>query len=474
MGKWYDFNINMNKKTKIVATIGPASESEEILNRLIKNGTDLFRFNLKHNDFDWHKKTITKVTEIAKNLNKKIGIMVDFQGPEIRVETKNGIDLEVKAGESVFITNKFIDKEKNIRVNQSLVIKQIKAGDIVFLDDGELELKIINKKGDVLEAKSEEDYIIRNRKSLNVPTRDFDLPLLAERDKEALIRINELKVDYIALSFVRDKDDVEILKKLLLKINPKIGVIAKIENKRAIENLEEIILAADGVMVARGDLGIEVPIRELAFWQKTIIDLSRKNNKPVIVATQMLKSMVKNLRPTRTEATDISNAVYDGVDALLLTEETAMGKHPVKVVEEMANIAIFSENNGNIREIKMESKNSTEVLVDAAVNIIKNNKNLPIKAVVIFTQSGNTARIFSKYRLNIPIIAITDQMDVVDKLLLSYGVNPCYKKIEEDNFKITKELTEFDFIKTGDNIIMIHGNNWMKSGSTSDISLITL
>jgi len=464
----------MNKKTKIVATIGPASESEEILNRLIKNGTDLFRFNLKHNDFDWHKKTITKVTEIAKNLNKKIGIMVDFQGPEIRVETKNGIDLEVKAGESVFITNKFIDKEKNIRVNQSLVIKQIKAGDIVFLDDGELELKIINKKGDVLEAKSEEDYIIRNRKSLNVPTRDFDLPLLAERDKEALIRINELKVDYIALSFVRDKDDVEILKKLLLKINPKIGVIAKIENKRAIENLEEIILAADGVMVARGDLGIEVPIRELAFWQKTIIDLSRKNNKPVIVATQMLKSMVKNLRPTRTEATDISNAVYDGVDALLLTEETAMGKHPVKVVEEMANIAIFSENNGNIREIKMESKNSTEVLVDAAVNIIKNNKNLPIKAVVIFTQSGNTARIFSKYRLNIPIIAITDQMDVVDKLLLSYGVNPCYKKIEEDNFKITKELTEFDFIKTGDNIIMIHGNNWMKSGSTSDISLITL
>jgi len=464
----------MNKKTKIVATIGPASESEEILNRLIKSGTDLFRFNLKHNDFDWHKKTIAKVTEIAKNLNKKIGIMVDFQGPEIRVETKNGTDLEIKAGESVFITNKFIDEEKNIRVNQSLVIKQIKAGDIVFLDDGELELKIINKKGDVLEAKSEEDYVIRNRKSLNVPTRDFDLPLLAERDKEALIRINELKVDYIALSFVRDKDDVEILKKLLLKINPKIGVIAKIENKRAIENLEEIILAADGVMVARGDLGIEVPIRELAFWQKTIIDLSRKNNKPVIVATQMLKSMVKNLRPTRTEATDISNAVYDGVDALLLTEETAMGKHPVKVVEEMANIAIFSENNGNIREIKMDPENSTEVLVDAAVNIIKNNKNLPIKAVVIFTQSGNTARIFSKYRLNIPIIAITDQIDVVDKLLLSYGVNPCYKKIEENNFKIIKELTEFDFIENGDNIIMIHGNNWMKSGSTSDISLITL
>jgi len=468
----------MNKKTKIVATIGPASESEEILSQLIKNGTDLFRFNLKHNDFDWHKKTIVKAKKIAKTLNKKIGIIVDFQGPELRVETKNGEDLEVEVGESVFISDKFIDSGKSIKINPSLVIKQIKIGDIVFLDDGDLELKIINKKGSVLEAKSERNYIIKNRKSLNVPIRSFDLPLLAKRDIEALARIKELKVDYIALSFVRDKEDVVILKKKLLKINPKIGVIAKIENTNAIKNLEEIISIADGVMVARGDLGIEVPIRELAFWQKTIIDLSRKNNKPVIVATQMLKSMVENHRPTRAEATDVSNAVFDGVDALMLSEETAIGKYPARVVTEMKNIAVFSENNGNVREIEVEPENSTEVLVDAAINIIKNNKKLPIKAVVIFTQSGNTARIFSKYRLNIPIVAITDKKYISGKLLMSYGVIPFCKKFKENNFKITKKLIEeligFDFINNGDSIIMIHGNNWMESGSTSDISLITV
>ena len=359
-----------------------------------------------------------------------------------------------------------------------MVIKQIKIGDIVFLDDGDLELKIINKKGSVLEAKSERNYIIKNRKSLNVPIRSFDLPLLAKRDIEALARIKELKVDYIALSFVRDKEDVVILKKKLLKINPKIGVIAKIENTNAIKNLEEIISIADGVMVARGDLGIEVPIRELAFWQKTIIDLSRKNNKPVIVATQMLKSMVENHRPTRAEATDVSNAVFDGVDALMLSEETAIGKYPARVVTEMKNIAVFSENNGNVREIEVEPENSTEVLVDAAINIIKNNKKLPIKAVVIFTQSGNTARIFSKYRLNIPIVAITDKKYISGKLLMSYGVIPFCKKFKENNFKITKKLIEeligFDFINNGDSIIMIHGNNWMESGSTSDISLITV
>jgi len=472
------FNLDMKRKTKIIATIGPASESKEILSQLIENGVDLFRFNLKHNDFDWHKKTIVKAKEIAKKLNKKIGIIIDFQGPELRVETKNGENLEVEAGESIFIADKFIENGKNIKINPSLVIKQIKVGDVVFLDDGDLELKIINKKGNVLEAKSERNYVIKNRKSLNVPTRSFDLPLLANRDMEALARIDELKIDYIALSFVRNKEDVVILKKLLHKINPKIGVIAKIENASAIKNLEEIILVADGVMVARGDLGIEVPIRELAFWQKTIIDLSRQNNKPVIVATQMLKSMIENHRPTRAEATDVSNAVFDGTDALMLSEETAVGKYPARVVSEMTNIAVFSENNGNIREIKVEPESSTEILVDAAVNIIKNNKKLPIKAVIIFTQSGNTARIFSKYRLNIPIVAITDKRDIAGKLLMSYGVNPYYKKFKENNFKITKKLIDeligFDFINNGENIIIIHGNNWMETGSTSDISLITV
>ena len=468
----------MDKKTKIIATIGPASESVDILRKLIENGVNLFRFNLKHNNFEWHKKTITKAKEVAKVLNKKIGIIVDFQGPEIRIETKNGEDLEIKKGESFLIANNFIDGKKTITISPSLVIKQIKVDDVLFLDGGDLELKVINKKGNVLEVKTERDYVVKNRKSINIPSQNMDLPLLADRDMEALAKIDEMEIDYIALSFVRNKEDIEILKKILLKVNPDIKIIAKIENANAIRNLEEIILAADGIMVARGDLGIEVPIRELAFWQKNIIDLCRKNNKPVIVATQMLKSMVNNFRPTRAEATDVSNAIFDGVDALMLSEETAIGNYPVRVVEEMTSIAVFCENNGNIREIKIETKSSTEILVEAAVKIIKDSKNLPIKTVIIFTQSGNTARIFSRYRLNIPIVAITDKKETVNELSLSYGVNPYFKKFEENNFKMSKnlieELTGFDFINSGDNLLLIHGNNWMESGSTSDISLITI
>ncbi|MDD4784922.1 MAG: pyruvate kinase [Candidatus Shapirobacteria bacterium] len=468
----------MNKKTKIIATIGPASESVEILRQLIDKGVNLFRFNLKHNNFEWHKKTINKAKEVAKALNKKVGIIVDFQGPEIRVETKNGEDLEIKGGESFFIATHFIEEQKTITVTPPSVIKQIKNNEIIFIDSGELELRVINKKGNVLEVKTERDGIIKNRKSMNIPSANLDLPLLADKDMEALIKIGEMEIDYIALSFVRNKEDIEILKKLLLKINPKIKIIAKIENASAIKNLEEIVSIADGVMVARGDLGIEVPIRELAFWQKKIIDLCRNKNKPVIVATQMLKSMVNSLRPTRAEATDVSNAIFDGVDALMLSEETAIGNYPVRVVEEMVNIAIFCENNGNIREVKIETRNPTEVLVEAAVRIIKDSKNVPIKTVIIFTESGNTARIFSKYRLNMPILAISDKKETVEELALSYGVNPYYKKFQENNFKISKklieELTGFDFIKSGDNLLLIHGNNWMESGSTSDISLITV
>lgn len=468
----------MNKKTKIIATVGPASESEEILGQLIEFGVNLFRFNLKHNSFQWHKETIIKTKEIAKGLDKKVGIMVDFQGPEIRIGTKDEADMEIKKGESVFISDEFVENKKSIKTNPASVIKQIQVGDIVFIDDGDLELKVIHKKGDVLEAKSERDCVIKNRKSMNIPARDIDLPLLADSDMKALTRMDELKADYIALSFVRSKQDIEILRKLLLKIDPKIKIIAKIENARALKNIEEIVQVADGIMVARGDLGIEVPIRELAFWQKTIIDLCRREHKPVIVATQMLKSMVNNFRPTRAEATDVSNAVFDGTDALMLSEETAIGKYPARVVEEMANIAVFSENNADVRKIKIEAKNLTEILAEAAIKIIEENEHLNIKAVVVFTESGNTARVLSRYRLNLPIVAVTDKEDTVNELLISYGVNPCFKKFKKRNFKMSEKLIEkligFDFINKGEDVLIIHGDNWIKSGSNSDISVITI
>ncbi len=468
----------MDKRTKIIATVGPASESKEVLSQLIEQGVDIFRFNMKHNTFAWHKEVIARLREVTQKLDKEIGILVDFQGPEIRIETSNGEDVEIANGESLFIGDKFVDDKKVIKINPGIAGKTINVGDKVFLDDGELELEVVSKKGKLIEMVAKSDSIIKNRKSMNLISEDLNLPILADRDMEALARFKEIKPDFIALSFVRRKNDIEILRTLLKKIDPKVKLIAKIENATALKNIEEIILAADGIMIARGDLGIEVPIRELAFWQKKIIDLCRKNSKPVIVATQMLKSMVENSRPTRAEATDVSNAIFDGTDALMLSEETSIGKYPIKVVKEMGEISGFCEGVQTVREVLMETSTSTEVLVDAAIKIIINNKDLKIKAIVIFTQSGNTARVFSRYRINLPIIAITDEEATVKGLIMSYGVESYFKKFSETNFKmpktIVKQIIDSGIAKEGDTLLVIHGNNWMESGSTSDISLVTV
>lgn len=468
----------MNKKTKIMATIGPASDSEEVLTQIINNGVNILRFNLKHNVFDWHKKIINKAKEIAQKMKTEVGVLIDFQGPEIRIETNNEQDINIEEGESLFIGNKFLEGQKIIKINPSIATKKIKVGDVIYLNSGDLKLKVIKKNKKFIELKSEGKAVIKNRKSMNLISKDLDLPILASRDMETLARLDQINPDYIALSFVRNKKDVEVLKSLLSKINNKIKIVAKIENLTAIENIEEIIEVSDGIMIARGDLGIEVPIKELAFWQKKIIDLCRKESKPVIVATQMLGSMVENLQPTRAEATDVSNAVFDGTDVLMLSEETSIGKHPVRVVKEMSEIAAFCENAKEIRNITIQTETPTEVLVDAAVKIIINNKNLKIKAVVIFTESGNTARIFSRYRLNLPIIAITDKRATVKSLIMSYGVESYFKKFNETNFRMPKSLVKnisnIVSLNTGDTLVVIHGNNWMESESTSDISLVTV
>jgi len=468
----------MDKKTKIIATVGPASDSEAVLEQMIIQGVDIFRFNLKHNSFEWHRNTIKRLREVAKKIKKRVAVMVDFQGPEIRVETKDGEDVEIKKGDYFWIGSRFRDNKIIIKANPTSVVKFIKKGEKIFLNDGDVELTVIKKDLYGAKVRAESDFVVKNRKSLNLLSEEIRLPILADRDKEAMVRIDEIKPDYIALSFVRDRRDIEVLKELLKKMNLPIKVIGKIENMRAIKYIDEIISASGGIMIARGDLGIEVPTRELAFWQKKIIDLCRIDSKPVIVATQMLISMVKNNRPSRAEATDVSNAIFDGTDALMLSEETSIGKHPIKVIKEMKDIAYFSENTDIVRQLEIEANNATEVLVDAAVKIVNNNKNLKIGAVIIFTQSGNTARIFSRYRLNLPVVAVTDKKDSLKGMMISYGVKPILKKFGKTSFKMPKKLIEElvnnDLIKRGDNLLVIHGNNWMESGSTSDISLVTV
>lgn len=466
------------KKTKIIATVGPASESVEIIEKMIFEGVDIFRFNLKHNNFAWHKKIIDRVKKVAKKNKRRIGIMIDLQGPEIRLETKDELPVEVKKGEIFWISNKLSSNPKVIKANPGIVAKYIKRGEKMFIDNGNFELTALGRTGKGVRVVSEDNLIINNRKSLNLISDSLNLPMLADRDKEALARLDEINPDYIALSFVRTEKDIEILKKILQKIDPEVKVVAKIENRRAIKNIESIIRVSDGIMVARGDLGIEIPLEELAFWQKKIIDLCRKDSKPVIVATQMLQSMVTNNRPTRAEVTDVSNAVFDGTDALMLSEETSIGINPVRVVREMKNIANFCENSLACRILEIDPQNSTEVLVDAAVKIIKNNKELKIGAVVIFTQSGETARIFSRYRVNLPLVAVSDSRDTAKGLLINYGVKTFLRKFDNSYFKMPKSLIDrlikFGMVVPGEILLVMHGSNWMKQGSTTDISLVTV
>jgi len=468
----------MEKRTKIIATLGPASEDELTIENMIKQGGNLFRFNLKHNSLEWHKKIMARVRKVAAKLKIEVGIIVDIQGPELRIETEKGEGLEVKAGELILISNRLVLGKKTIRLTNKKVIDQIKRGDDLYIDDGQLKLQVIEKRGEIIEAMAESDFLIENMKSLNIPGRNLGLEILSDKDKEGLKLAVKEKVDFVALSFVRSKKDIEGLKRQLERLGFGGGVIAKIENERALKNLTSIVALVEGVMIARGDLGVEVPLEQLAYWQKKIIEECRRQSKPVIVATEMLASMVEKIRPSRAEATDVANAVFDGADGLMLSEETAVGKFGVRAVREMANICQFCETKSQLAKIDQVARDASETLAEVAARIIDENNEFKIAGLVVFTASGRTAKLLSAYRLKVPIIAVTDKKEVAGQMRLSYGVIPYFKKFKRDKFNIGgaifNELGEKNYFVKGDKIVVIHGNNWMSKGSTSSLSIKTV
>jgi pyruvate kinase len=360
------------RRSKIVATLGPATEKEETILNLIASGVNFFRFNRKYSPVEWHINAIKTIRKQSLKLSKRVGIIIDIPRADF-------------------------------------------AQDI-------------------------EDY------------------------------------DYMALSYLKSHREVVDLKNRLARNKKCDRVIAKIENGYAMKDLENIVKAADAVMVARGDLGKEVPIKELAYLQKKIIDSCRQNHKPVIVATQMLLSMVDNKQPTRAEATDVANAVFDGTDALMLSEETSIGHNPVEAVKTMAEIAEYCEETNELRKIKIEVDNLSKTLLHAAAQIIDSPNNWPIKAIVVFTKSGYTSRFLSSYRLRVPIIAISDDQKVLAQMALSYGVIPYHKNYNAGKFlgegQIFGELVTHGILKKSDEVLLIHGNNWLESGSINNITIV--
>lgn len=468
------------KLTKIVATVGPASDTPEIIEKLIDSGVNIFRFNTKHSSPEWHAERIKLVQKIADRMGRSVGILLDLQGPEIRLETKDKENIELKADDELIIRQNFGLIDTRVIIPHAVVFNNLLAvGDDLLIDDGYVETNVVAVTKDSIVVKVKNDCVIKHRKGVNLPGKDIDFPSLIANDLKQLDTNSTSKVDFVGLSFVRSAKDIKTLRHEMDKRNIKAMVVAKIESQQALDKLDEVINEADAVMVARGDLGVEVPIEQLAHWQLEIITKCRLANKPVITATQMLESMIINPRPTRAEATDVAHAIFDGTDAIMLSGETASGKYPVKAVETMNRIAKWNEKN-RPETIKLNfiKDNATTAICAAAVSVVKSETKPEIKAIVVLTDTGITARTISRYRLSVPIIALTSNEKTAEELSISFGVVPVLMKFPKGLFgttsKIFTDLIGKQLLKKDDTVLIIHGQHWLETGLTNAMQITTV
>jgi pyruvate kinase len=463
-------------RTKIVATIGPASDTEEGIRSLLQAGANVIRFNMKHGTVEWHQERIQRVQKIADEMEVPVGILIDLQGPEIRIETKDKAPMAVAENEELLLSETYLDGMKTICVPDPLVIEALTVGDQVLIDDGFMEFEVISKHDQGWMIRSLGDYNVTHRKGMNLPGVKLTLASLIDADLDKLDLASKEHVDFVALSFVRNAEDIRILREEMGKRGVDAQVCAKIENAAALENLDEIIAVSDCLMVARGDLGIEVPFEELSYWQKKMIYKCRLADKPVITATQMLQSMVESPRPTRAEVSDVANAVFDGSDAVMLSGETAQGKYPKQAVATMHRIVEFNEEKVMLPHLTQEGRlTQTEAVTRAAMHLIENNRDFDIAGIVVFTETGNTARALSRFRPGLPIIALTQESKVRDQLCLAYGVMPFLTKFPEGDIvsvdPIINDLKDRGLVATGQRLLFIHGHRWNEPGLTNTLSL---
>jgi len=473
----------MKKSTKIVATIGPATESEDTIKDLINAGMDVARFNTKHGTPEWHQERMKRVRKIAKDLGKSVGILLDLQGPEIRITLPTDESFAVKPLDKVTFTSDKNNKSPKTPYIPQIVVDTLEIGHQISIDDGIGEFEVVEKHADYIVCAAKGHFEVKQRKTLNTPGILIDLPSLIPADLVQLDNANNELVDFVGLSFVRNAHDIQILRDELAKRKLTAAIVAKIENQAAIENLEEILDVSDAIMVARGDLAVEVPFEELTHWQKVLITKSRENAIPVITATQMLKSMVENPVPTRAEVSDVANAIYDGTDAIMLSEETTIGKFPVKAVETQAKIAAFNEQYAKPYPIKTSDKDESAYITHATISLLEisglSTNKINIDKIVCLTETGQTARNISRFRPHVPVSALTSNLQTYRKMSLLYNVTPYivdYPTGEhlESSSKILNSLSELGIAKSGDSILLVHGTFWKKPGLTNTLSILQI
>ncbi len=469
------------RKTKIICTIGPASEEVSILRELLTSGMNVARLNFSHGTHAEHRRRIANIRRASAETGIPVAIMLDTKGPEIRIGLFEKGKIDLKEGDSfILTTDNVVGTKEKVSVNYADLSNDVHAGTRVLLDDGLISLLIEKVDGTNIHCLVENGGELSDRKKLNVPGVNINLPGLTENDiGDITLGIDE-RLDFIAASFVRTAADVLAIRKVVEDRNSTIRIISKIENQQGVDNLDEIIRVSDGIMVARGDMGVEIPAEEVPIVQKVLIDRCNVAGKPVITATQMLDSMIRNPRPTRAEASDIANAIYDGSDAIMLSGETATGKYPVAAVQTMARIAQRTERSLNWEEISIKraktvARTTTEAISHATSATAK---SLEAAAIITATKSGSTAQMVSKYRPATPIIAVTPDPDVARRLLLVWGVYPLVSTESKTTDAMidtaVQTALEAGYIKNGDLVVITAGIPVGIPGSTNLIKVHTV
>lgn len=418
-------------KTKIICTIGPASESSEMLGKLMDAGMNVARLNFSHGDYNEHGKRIRLIRNVSRKKNKNVAIMLDTKGPEIRTGLFENSSIMLSKGDVIRIVREdVLGNKERFTLRCKEVFDDVKEGNIVLIDDGKMRLKVLSIEEDGFTCEAITNGPIKNTKGVNIPDVKLTMPFLSEKDIADITFGIEEDIDLISLSFVRRKEDVEEVRNLVTKLGkPNITLMSKIENKEAINNLESIIEASDAVMVARGDLAVETEPEMVPLFQKKIIKLCNQLGKPVVTATHMLDSMCNNPTPTRAEASDVANAILDGTDAIMLSGESAAGDYPVESVQMMTKIATSTEPIIPYRDRleKAIAKRQRTITDAICISVVECTLNLDnVSAIIAFTETGGTARRISKYRPNVPIIACTESDEVLKAMTYHWGVIPMF------------------------------------------------
>ena len=468
--------MKRNRKAKILATLGPSSSNKKIIEELFTAGCDVFRLNFSHGDIEVHRKNFEYIRSLEEKHNHSTCVLADLQGPKLRVGTFKNTKVNLIKGEK-FILDLSSELGDNKRVNfpHSEIYEYLTPNSILLVNDGRIRLQVIEQSNNKLVTEVLNDAEISNNKGVNIPDVILPIDALTKKDKSDLMKALDMGVDWVALSFVQEAEDINKLKKI---IGNKALVMAKIEKPSAVKNIDDIVNAADGIMIARGDLGVEMPTEQVPIAQKNIIRRCRHFGKPVVVATQMLESMIENLVPTRAEASDVANAIYDGTDAVMLSGESAVGEHPVEAVKTMNKIIETVESDKNNYDLRIEDDNlddvdNTDAITLAAYSIAKKSN---AKAIITFSVSGRTTRRMARERAPVQIVGLSPKIDTTRRMQLYWGVNSCYSNEDAQNaqemVKIACTIVKNKkLVEPGDSVVISAGVPFGSAGTTNLLRL---